>query len=152
MRGIELAGLFAGVDGKVADEVLVDETEHIVVLPAVHRDVLDEIDEVAGGLGLAASIGSQLGEAGLQRVEDAVENALACWVDVAAEGGKRITDIRYIEVPALCHPGGEEIVVGDEVAALAFDELDRLLVVFHQAGQVLLGEVARLQTGNLGLG
>ena len=49
-------------------------------------------------------------------------------------------------------PGGEEVLVGDEVAALALDELDRLLVVFHQAGQVLLGKVARLQAGNLGLG
>lgn len=152
VRGVELAGLLAGVGGEVADEVLVDEAQHVVVGPAVHRDVLDEVDEVAGGLGLAARIGAQLGEARLQRVEDAVEDALAGRVDIAAEGGESVAYVRYLEVSALCHPGGEEVAVGDEVAALALDELDRLLVVFHQAGQVLLGEVARLQAGNLGLG
>ena len=152
VRGVELAGLLAGVGSEIADEVLVDEAEHVVVGPAVHRDVLDEVDEVAGGLGLAPCVGAELGETGLQRVEDAVENALACRVDIATEGGKRVAHIRYLEVATLCHPGGEEVLIGDEVAALALDEINRLLVVFHQAGQVLLGEVARLQAGDFGLG
>ena len=152
MRRVELAGFLAGVGSEVADEVLVDEAQHVVVGSTVHWDVLDEVDEVTSGLGLAACIGTQLGEASLQRVEDAVEDALACRIDIAAEGGKRVAHVRYLEVAALGDPGGEEVVVGDEVAALALDELDRLLVVFHQVGQVLLGEVARLQAGNLGLG
>lgn len=152
VRCVKLAGFLAGVSGDVADEVLVDEAEHVVVLPAVHRDILDEVDEVASGLGPAWIISSQLGEARLQRVEDAVEDTLACRVYIAAKGGKRVAHVRYLEVAALCHPSGEEVVVSDKVAALALDELDRLLVVFHQAGQVLLGEVSRLQAGNLGLG
>lgn len=152
VRCVKLAGFLAGVSGDVADEVLVDEAEHVVVLPAVHRDILDEVDEVASGLGPAWIISSQLGEARLQRVEDAVEDALACRFDVATEGGKRVAHVRYIEVAALCHPGGEEVVVSDEIAALALDELNRLLVFFDKAGQILLGEVAHLQAGNLGLG
>ena len=144
VRGVELAGLFAGVGGEVADEVLVDEAQHVIVLTAIHRDVLDEVDEVAGCLGLAARIGAQLGEARLQRVEDAVEDALAGRVDVAAKGREGVAHVRYLEVAALSDPGGEEVVIGDEVAALALDEINRLLVVFHQAGQVLLGEVAHL--------
>ena len=152
MRRVELACLLAGVGGEVADEVLVDEAEHVVVLATVHRDVFDEVDEVASGLGLAPCVGAELGETGPQRVEDAVEDALASRVDVAAKGIEGVANVRNLEVAALGDPGGEEVVVGDEVAALALDELDRLLVVFHQVGQVLLGEVARLQTGNLGLG
>ena len=152
VRGVELAGLLAGVGGEVADEILVDEAQHVIIGPAVHRDILDEVDEITSGLGLAPCVGAKLGETGLQRVEDFVKDTLACRVDIAAKGGKRVAHVRYLEVAALCHPSGEEVVVSDKVAALALDELDRLLVVFHQAGQVLLGEVAYLQAGNLGLG
>lgn len=152
MRRIELACFLTGVGGEVADEVLVDEAEHVIVLATVHRDVLDEADEVASGLGLAPCVGAELGETGLQRVEDAVKDALAGRVDVAAKSREGIANVRNLEVAAFGDPGGEEVLVGDEVAALALDELDRLLVVFYQVGQVLLGEVARLQAGNLGLG
>ena len=48
VRGVELAGLLTRIGSKVADEVLVDETEHVVVLATVHRDIFDEVDEVAG--------------------------------------------------------------------------------------------------------
>ena len=48
MRRIELAGLLTRIGSKVADEVLVDEAEHVVVLATVHRDIFDEVDEVAG--------------------------------------------------------------------------------------------------------
>ena len=123
--------------------------EKVAKTPRPH--MLDA-DEVAGGLGLATRIGTQLGKARLQRVENAVENAFACRIDVVAKGRKRVAHVRYIEVAALGDPGGKEVLVGDEVAALALNELDRLCVILHEAGQILLGEVARLQAGNLGLG
>ena len=152
MRRIELAGFLTGVGGEVADEVLVDEAKDVVVLATVHRDVLDEVNEVASGLGLAPCVGAELGETGLQRVEDAVEDALAGRVDVAAKGREGVANVRNLEVAALGDPGGEEVFVGDEVAALALDELDRLLVVLHEARQILFGEITRLQAGNFGLG
>ena len=152
MRRIELASFLAGIGGEVADQVLIDEAKHVVVLATVHRDVLDEVDEVAGGLGLATCVGAELGETGLQRVEDAVENALAGRVDVAAKGREGVANVRNLEVAAFGDPGGEEVVVGDEVAALALDELDRFFVVFHEARQILLGEITCLQAGDFGLG
>ena len=152
VRRVELAGFLAGVGGEVADEILVDEAEHVVVLTTVHRDVLDEVDEVASSLGLAPCVGAELGETGLQRVEDAVEDTLAGGVDVAAKGGEGVANVRNLEVAALGDPSGEEILVGDEVAALALDGLDRLLVIFHEARQILLGEITCLQAGDFGLG
>ena len=38
VRRIELAGLLTRIGSKVADEVLVDEAEHVVVLATVHRE------------------------------------------------------------------------------------------------------------------
>lgn len=152
MRRVELAGFLTGVGGEVADKVLVDEAKHVVVLATVHRDVLDEVDEVASGLGLAPCVGAELGEAGLQRVEDAVEDTFAGRIDVAAKSIEGIANVRNLEVAALGDPGGEEVLVGDEVTAFALDELDRFLVVFHEARQILFGEITRLQAGDFGFG
>ena len=152
MRRIELAGFLTGVGGEVADEVLVDEAKDVVVLATVHRDVLDEVNEVASGFGLAPCVGAELGETGLQRVEDAVEDALASRVDVAAKGREGVANVRNLKVAAFGDPGGEEVLVGDEVAALALDELDRFLIVFHEAWQILLGEITCLQAGDFCLG
>ena len=152
VRRIELACFLTGVGGEVADQVLVDEAKHVVVLATVHRDVLDEVDEVASGLGLAPCVGAELGETGLQRVENAVEDALAGRVDVAAKSRESVANVRNLEVAALGDPGGEEVFVGDKVAALALDELDRFLIVFHEARQILLGEITCLQAGDFGLG
>lgn len=152
MRRVELAGFLTGVGGEVADEVLVDEAEHVVVLATVHRDVLDEVDEIASGLGLAPCVGAEFGETGLQRVEDAVEDTLAGGIDVAAKGREGVANVRNLEVAAFGDPGGEEVLVGDEVATLALDKLDRFFVVFHEARQILLCEITCLQAGNLGLG
>ncbi len=152
VRRIELARFLTGVGGEVADEILVDEAEHVVVLATVHRDVLNEVDEVAGGLGLASCVGTELGETGLQRVEDAIEDALASRVDIAAKGREGVANVRNLEVAALGDPGGEKVLVGDEVAALALDELDCFLVVFHKARQILFGEITRLQAGYFGFG
>lgn len=93
MRRIELAGFLASVGGKVADEVLVDKAQDVVILTSVHGDVLDEVDEVTRRFGLAARVCSQLGKTGLQRVEDALEHPLASWVDVAVEGTERVMNV-----------------------------------------------------------
>ena len=85
-------------------------------------------------------------------VEDAIENALAGRVDVAAKGREGVANVRNLEVATFGDPGGEEVLVGDEIAALALDELDRFLIVFHEARQILLGEITCLQAGDFGLG
>lgn len=51
---VEFPGLLARIGGEIADEVFIDVAQHVVVLPAVHGDVLDEMDEVAHGAGLGA--------------------------------------------------------------------------------------------------
>ena len=50
VRCVELPCLFARVGSEHADEVLVDEPQHVVVLLAIHGDVFDELDEIADRL------------------------------------------------------------------------------------------------------
>lgn len=152
VRRVELSRFLASVGGEVTDEVLVNEAEYVVVLATVHRDVLDEVDEVASGLGLAPCVSAELGETGPQRVEDAVEDTLAGRVNVAAKGIEGVANVRNLEVAALGDPSGEEVLVGDEVAAFTLDELDRLLIAFHEAWQIFLSEITRLQAGDFGFG
>ena len=52
MRRVELARLFTRIGGKHADEIFVDQAEHVVTLPVIHGDVLDELEELADSLGL----------------------------------------------------------------------------------------------------
>ena len=42
MGRVELTGFLSGAGGEVADEVLIDVSEHVVVLFAVGRYVLDK--------------------------------------------------------------------------------------------------------------
>ena len=52
VRRIELPCFLAGVGSELADEVLVDIAKNVVVLLAVHGNLIDEMDEVAYCLGL----------------------------------------------------------------------------------------------------
>ena len=60
-RRVELTGLLTRIGSEVANQILIDEAEGVVVLPAVHRNVLDEVDEVASGLATAFLIGTEFG-------------------------------------------------------------------------------------------
>ncbi len=52
MRRIELSCFLSGIGGKLADKIFVDEAEHVVILPTIHRNVLDECQQVCNGTGL----------------------------------------------------------------------------------------------------
>lgn len=138
MRGVELARLLAGVGGEVADEVLVDEAEDIVVLALVHRDVVDEVQEVADGLGARAVRVAQLGQPGFQRGEHLVEHLPVRRVDVPAECGKRLGDIGCREIVALLDPCGEQILTGDEIAQVDAHMVGGLPIILAEAVQVLV--------------
>ena len=52
VRRIEFPRLLASVSGEHADQILVDEPQHVITLLAIHGYVFDELDELADGLGL----------------------------------------------------------------------------------------------------
>jgi hypothetical protein len=54
VRRVELARLLPGVGGEHTDEIFIDEAENVVILLAVHRYDLYQLDEVADGLSLCA--------------------------------------------------------------------------------------------------
>ena len=91
--GVELTGLFSRVGGKVADQVLVDEAQDVVILFPIHGDVLDEIDQFADRFGPCAGGLPQLGKPCLEGGEDVVEQRLVGGAYQTGEGGQRVGDI-----------------------------------------------------------
>jgi hypothetical protein len=130
VRGVELARLFAGIGGKHADEVFIDEAEHIVALAAIHGNVFDELDQLADGLSLLGGGVAQLAQAGFKGFENALEKALVVRVNQATKGRQGIAHMGDIEV-ALCSIQVENRVrVGDEVADVALDVVNGFGVAF----------------------
>ena len=115
MRGIEFSRFFAGICGEVRDQILIDKTKNIVVLLAIHRDVFDEVYQIADCLCLASGTVSKFGKTGLQCVEDLFKNLFVSWVDQTAESRKSITDIANIEIRTLGKPCGKQILISYEV-------------------------------------
>ena len=73
---IELARLFAGIGGKHTDKIFIDEAQHIIALLAVHRNILDQVQQAADGFGLGAGAVAQFGKTGFQCVEDFLKHTL----------------------------------------------------------------------------
>ena len=76
MGRVELARLFAGIGGKHTDKIFIDEAQHIIALLAVHRNILDQIQQTADGFGLGAGAVAQFGKTGFQCVEDFLKHTL----------------------------------------------------------------------------
>ena len=148
-RCVEFTGLLARIGGKIADEIFVNESEHVIILTAIHRNVLNEINQVSCGLGLAPRIGAKLGKSGLQGVENTVEHSLTRWIDVAGERRKRITHVGNLEIVALFDPCGKQVVIGDEVAALILYAFHNVRIILRKQQQVILGEIGVLQAHQL---
>ena len=137
MRRVELARLLTRVRREIRDEVLVDEAQHVIVLLAPHRDVLDEVDEVTRRLRLGAGIRTQLRKTRLKRVKNAVEDLLASRVNVAAKRGERVANVIDAEIIALGQPRAKQVLVRNEVATQVSGVLDDLDVVLRQRRQVI---------------
>ena len=81
MWSIEFTSFFTGVGCEHTDEVLINEAKHIVALLAVHRDILDELDELTDCLGLRGCAVAELRKTGLECVKDTGINMLIVFTD-----------------------------------------------------------------------
>ena len=124
-RRVELTGLLTRIGSEVANQIFVNEAEGIVILPAVHRNVLDEVDEG--------------------------EHTLAGWIDVAFKSGKRITYVGDGEIALAGNPCGEQVVVGDKVAAQITYVLHGLGIILIQALEIFISPVFSTKTRNFRL-
>ena len=138
MGRIKLAGLLPGVGGKIADEIFVDETENIIILLAVHRNILDKINQIADGLCPCARGLPQFRKPGLERGKNIVEHFLVGRVDKPAESRQCVCDIFGGKVNPLGNPTGEKIVVGDKVSKVFPNALYRLAVLLGKLRKVLI--------------
>ena len=81
MGGIKLTSLFASIGRKVTDQVFINKAQNIIVLFAIGRDIFDQLNQFADGLGLAAGAVAQFAQAGFQRVKDFAEYFFLCFAD-----------------------------------------------------------------------
>lgn len=61
-------------------------------------------------------------------------------VNQAAKGREGIAHMGHIKVALLLYPGGKQVLVGDEVANVAFDVVNGFGVVFRQGAKFSVGE------------
>ena len=128
---IEFPSLLTGVRGEVADQVLVDEAQDVVILPAVRGNVLDQVDQILYRPAPCRGRLAQLGKAGLQRGEYAAEQALPANKPVERRQG--IRHVAYGEIAALGEPRGKQVAVRDKIAVLAPNQIDDILIVLVDA-------------------
>ena len=140
MRGVKLARLFAGIGGEHADQIFVDEAKHIITLPAIGGDVLDEMNQIADGLGLPGGGIAELAQAGFQCLKNAFEEALMVRVDEATERGQSFAHMGNIKVGLGINPSGEQVLVGDEIANAAFDMVNGFHVPFRKRADIGITE------------
>ena len=130
MRRIELARLLPRVRGEHANQILIDETEDVIVLASVHGNVPDEIEECLDGFRLRGRGVAELAQSRFERIENVRENLLVRRRDHPREGRKRIAHIRDIKSRPLGEPGRKEMLVRNEVADMRLDEIDGLGIRF----------------------
>ena len=132
---IELARLLAGTGCKVADEVFIDVAQHIVVLRAVGRDVLDELDKPLQCLGLRTRVVAQLAESLAQGLEDAVIYTGVVLAHQSLKTAESLAERLHAE-PGVVDPSAEEILVLDEEADMLLTFLDGIVHVLLHLGIV----------------
>ena len=69
VRRIELARLFARIGGKHTYQIFVYKAENVIILLAVHRNNLDQLNKLANCLRLRTRAVAQLAEPRFQRFE-----------------------------------------------------------------------------------
>ena len=76
MWSIELACLLAGISSKFTNQILVDETKHIIVLLSVHRYVFYQVQQTFDGSRLILGGRPQFLQANFKSIKDVFENIL----------------------------------------------------------------------------
>ena len=137
MRGIKFPGLFPGIGREVADQVFINEAQDVIVLFTVHRNVLDQPQQIADRLGSCAGGVAQLTQTGIKSIKNILKNLFVFWINQAIECRERIGNIGNVEVLAFGQPGGEEVVVGDKIAKLAAAIGYCVRIVFLEFPQVI---------------
>ena len=141
MRGIKFSRFFPCIGGKHAYQVFIDEAEDIVILPAVHRDIFDQLDQGADRLCLRNRVLSEFTQPGLQRLKNVVEYFFVGDVDQSAEGRKRISDIGDVKVPLHLKPGGKQVFVGNKVTDVLSDKIHGFRIGFVEPLDILLRKI-----------
>ena len=107
MRCIKLACFLAGIGRKLLQEILIDKAEHIVVLPAVHRNLVNQMNQIARRLTLHLRIFAELRESHFERLENPLKDFFMRRRNQAVKRRERHAHIVNRKIHALPNPGRE---------------------------------------------
>lgn len=142
MGRVKFSGFLTGVGGEIAHKVFVDVAQHVVALPSVCGDNIQQGQEVADIAGLLGGVLPEVAEAAFQRVEYAAEDFLMGFADEAAEGGERRLHVADGKVRPFPYPRGEKIFIRDEVAKIGLEVLHEVVVFFvERASDDIIGHL-----------
>ena len=128
MGRIKLTSFFTGVRRKVTDEVLVNESQNIVVLLAVCGDVFNQLNQLSDCLGLIAGAFAKFAQAGFQRVKYLAEYLFLRFTDQTIKCRERCSDIIHRKSAPHFQPSGKKIPIIDEIAKMHLTVNYQLLI------------------------
>ena len=65
VRSVEFTGFLSGIGCKITDEILINITQHIVILTAIGRNIFNELNQILQSTGLRRRIFTQFAQSGL---------------------------------------------------------------------------------------
>ena len=116
MRRIEFSCLFSCIRREFFNQIFINEAQNIVVLSAIHWNIIDQLNQIADGLGLALGIFSQLAQSCFQRVKNPIKYLFVGWRNQSGKGRQSRTNIVHAEIRAHVNPGRKHILVGNKIA------------------------------------
>ena len=97
VRSVELTSLLAGIGSEVADKELIDVTQYVIVLRAIGRNILNELDKTLQRLCLRTWVIAQLAETFTQGLEDAVIDTRIVLAHQTLEVAQSLAQCLYAE-------------------------------------------------------
>ena len=94
VRGVEFPGLLARIRGELANQIFVDEAQHIVVIASIRRHILDDIQQLRDRLCPRPARLAQVGDLAVERIEDLVKDRLEFRRNVPRKSIERIRHLR----------------------------------------------------------
>lgn len=129
MRGVEFTCFLTGISSKLTDKVLIDETEHVITLTVIGRDVLDEREQIEDGFRLLSGCRTEFVDSRTEGREDFLEELLVVLVDQSFERREGDGDVLDAEIIAHLEPRRKEVVVRNEIADVRLAETYNLVVL-----------------------
>ena len=105
VRSVKFTCFFTSVGCKIADEVFINKAEDIIVLFAICRNILNQLDEITNSFCLVVCVITKFAQTGFQSIEDLAKHLFLCVADQTIKcrkSGSNIVDSKTISLGEPC--------------------------------------------------